>query len=145
MQELPQFYQVIATAETEGNVILKAEDVPQLVTAPGAGSDGSGNQWSPEMLLVAAVMDGFILGFKANAQVSQFQWDFLSCRTVGTLERVDGVNRFTSFRIEATLTVPRGSEGDTAVQLMERADANCIIANSLNAETLLELEVTEQP
>jgi organic hydroperoxide reductase OsmC/OhrA len=141
MNEVPEDYQVIATAEAEGNVILKAEDLPQLVTAPHSGSGGSGDQWSPEMLLVATVLDGFILEFKSISRASQFHWDFLSCRIVGNLGEIDGIKRFTSFRIEATLTVPRATGDGAAAQLMEKANANCVIANSLNAETLLELEI----
>ena len=145
MLEFPQDYQVAARAETEGNVILKAEDLPQLVTAPCAGSDGTGDQWSPETLLVAAVMDGFILGFRSIANTAEFDWHALSCLALGTLDRVDKVNRFTHIRIEATLTVPAGSDNNLAQRLMEKAAAACVIANSVTAETHLELTVQEGP
>ncbi len=144
MLEFPQDYQVAARAETEGNVILKAEDLPQLVTAPCAGSSGTGNQWGPETLLVAAVMDGFMLGFRAIAKTAEFEWRALSCLAVGTLDRVDKVNRFTHIRIEATLAVTGGSDNDLAQRLMEKAAAACVIANSLTAEIHLELTVQEE-
>ena len=144
MLEFPQDYQVAARAETEGNVILKAEDLPQLVTAPCAGSGGTGNQWGPETLLVAAVMDGFMLGFRAIAKTAEFEWHALSCLAVGTLDRVDKVNRFTDILIEATLTVTGGSDNDLAQRLMEKAAAACVIANSLTAEIHLELTVQEE-
>ena len=52
MQDLPHYYHVNASAEAEGNVTLKANEVPQLVTAPPAEFGGPGDQWSPETLLV---------------------------------------------------------------------------------------------
>jgi organic hydroperoxide reductase OsmC/OhrA len=143
MLEFPHDYQVAARAETEGNVVLKAEDLPQLVTASCAASGDTGDQWSPETLLVAAVMDGFILGFRTIANTAEFDWHDLSCLAVGTLDRVDKVNRFTHIRIEAALTVPGGSDNDLAQRLMEKAAAACAIANSLTAETHLELTVQE--
>ncbi len=48
MQDLPHHYHVTASAETEGNITLKADDLPQLVTAPPAEFGGPGDQWSPE-------------------------------------------------------------------------------------------------
>ena len=129
MQKLPYDYHVTANAEAEGNVILKAEAVPQLVTAPCPGSDEPADQWCPEMLLVAAVTDSLVLGFRTIARTSQFDWQAISCRAAGTLDRVDKVNRFTSFRVDATLTVPRGADADKARRLMEKAQAACVIAN----------------
>ena len=36
MQDLPHHYHVNASAEAEGNITLKAENLPQIVTAPPA-------------------------------------------------------------------------------------------------------------
>ena len=74
MQDLPHHYHVNASAEAEGNIALKAEDLPQLVTAPPAEFGGPGDQWSPETLLVGAVADCFILTFRAIARASKLEW-----------------------------------------------------------------------
>lgn len=144
MQELPYDYQVNATAEAEGNVFLKAEHVPQLVTAACAGAGGPGDQWCPEMLLVASLMDSFVMGFRAISKTDKFDWHAISCRAVGTLDRVDKVNRFTAIQLEATLTIPRGADAARARRLMEKAEAACVIINSLTAETDLKIEIVEQ-
>ena len=141
MQELPHRYHVNASAETDGNVILKADDVPQLVTAPPAEFGGPGDQWSPETLLVGAVADCFILTFRAIARASKLEWTDLECSTEGLLERVERVTRFTAFTVSATLTVPQGTDPEKARRLLEKSEEACLITRSLLAETHLKAEV----
>jgi len=141
MQDLPHHYHVNASAEAEGNIALKAEDLPQLVTAPPAEFGGPGDQWSPETLLVGAVADCFILTFRAIARASKLEWTNLECSAEGVLDRVERVTRFTAFTVRATLTVPAGSDPDKARRLLEKAEASCLITRSLLAETHLEAEV----
>jgi organic hydroperoxide reductase OsmC/OhrA len=58
-----------------------------------------GGQWSPETLLVAAAVDCFVLTFRAIAAASKLPWERLSCNGEGTLDRVDGVTRFTALAL----------------------------------------------
>jgi peroxiredoxin-like protein len=141
MQNLPHRYQVSASAETEGNVVLKADDLPQLISAPPAQFGGPGNQWSPEHLLVASVADCFILTFRAVAQASKLAWSNLEASAEGVLERADRVTRFTTITVSATLTVPADTNIDKARQLLEKAEAACLITNSLSGETHLQTEI----
>ena len=129
------------SAEAEGNITLKAEDLPQLVTAPPAEFGGPGDQWSPETLLVGAVADCFILTFRAIARASKLEWTNLECSAEGVLDRVERVTRFTAFTVRATLTVPAGSDPDKARRLLEKAEGSCLITRSMLAETHLEAEV----
>ena len=141
MQDLPHQYYVSANAETAGNIVLKADDLPQLISAPPAEFGGPGDQWSPEHLLVAAVADCFILTFRAIARASKLEWSSLASSTVGVLDRVDRVNRFTSFTVSATLTVPAGTDIDKAQRLLEKSESACLITNSLTAECHLETDI----
>jgi organic hydroperoxide reductase OsmC/OhrA len=141
MQGLPHRYQISANAEAEGNIILKAEGLPQLVSAPPAQFGGPGDQWSPEHLLVASVADCFILTFRAVAQASRFTWSTLEASAVGVLDRVDRVTRFTTFTVSATLTVPADTDIDKARLLLEKAKGACLVTNSLSAETCLETDI----
>lgn len=141
MQDLPHQYQVSANAENDSNVALKADDLPQLISAPPAEFGGPGDQWSPEHLLVASVADCFILTFRAVARASKLEWSKIESSAVGILDRVDRVTRFTSFTVSATLTVPAGTDIDKARRLLEKSEAACLITNSLSAETHLEADV----
>jgi peroxiredoxin-like protein len=141
MQDLPHHYHVNASAEADGNITLKAEDLPQLVTAAPAEFGGPGDQWSPETLLVGAVADCFILTFRAIARASKLEWANLECSAEGVLDRVERVTRFTAFTVRATLTVPAGSDPDKARRLLEKAEGSCLVTRSMLAETHLEAEV----
>lgn len=141
MQDLPHHYQVSANAEAEGNIALKADDLPQLVSAPPAEFGGPGDQWSPEHLLVASVADCFILTFRAVARASKLEWVSLESSAEGVLDRVERVTRFTGFTVRATLTVPEGTDMDKARRLMEKSEAACLITNSLSAQCHLEADI----
>ena len=142
MQDLPHQYRVSAAAEANSNVILKAENLPQLVSAPPAQFGGPGDQWSPEHLLVASVVDCFILTFRAVAQASKLGWCNLEAAAEGVLQRVDRVTRFTAITVSASLTVPAETDVDKARRLLEKAEEACLITNSLSADVHLNTEVT---
>lgn len=141
MQDLPHHYHVSASAEPDGNVSLRADDAPQLVSAASAEFGGPGDQWSPEMLLVGAVVDGFILGFRAIARSSNLEWCDLECSTTGVLEHAGGVTRFTGFTIEASLTIPGVTDGEEARRLLEKAGDASLILNSLCGKIDLQIDI----
>jgi peroxiredoxin-like protein len=141
MQDLPHHYHVNASAEVDGTVTLKADDLPLLVTAPPAEFGGPGDQWSPETLLVGAVANCFILTFRAIARASKLDWTNLECSAEGVLNRVDKVTRFTEVKVTARLTVTAETNVDKAQRLMEKSEAACLVTRSLLAETHLDAQV----
>lgn len=134
MQDFPHRYVVAASARSEGEVAVEAEQVPPLATAPPAQFGGPGDHWSPEMLLVGALADCVVLSFRAIARASRFDWSHLSCEVEGTLDRVDRVMQFTHFTVHATLTVPPGTSEERARMLLEKAERSCLVSNSLKAD-----------
>lgn len=141
MQDFPHHYLVSASAETDGNVALKADDMPQLVSAPPAEFGGPGDQWSPEHLLVASVGDCFVLTFRAIARGSRLEWTNLEVTTEGVLDRVDRVTQFTEFTVRASLSVPSGTDEAKARRLMEKAESACLVTASLKAPCHLEADI----
>ena len=142
MHPFPHRYVVNASVRPGGDVPLSAEGMRVIESAPPKEFDGPGNQWSPEGLLTAAVADCFVLSFRAIAAASKFSWVSLEARTEGTLDRIDGKMRFTRFDTHAKLHVPAGADMERAKKLLEKAEANCLVANSLNSERHLAAEVT---
>jgi organic hydroperoxide reductase OsmC/OhrA len=141
MHPFPHRYVVIAVARPGGDVPLAAEGMRVIESAPPKEFDGPGNQWSPEGLLTAAVADCFVLGFRAIAAASKFLWTNLDARTQGTLDRVEGKMRFTRFDTHAKLLIPAGADAERAKRLLEKAEATCLVANSLSSERHLTVEV----
>jgi organic hydroperoxide reductase OsmC/OhrA len=142
MHPFPHTYTVSANAASSGNVTLTAPGLAAIASASPAEFDGPGDQWSPESLLCAAVADCFILTFRAIARASRFDWNELSCRVDGVLERAEGVTRFTRFTLHATLEIPATGDANKARALMEKAEHGCLVANSLNGTRELVAEVS---
>jgi len=145
MQDLPHHYTVAATAGLQGDVQLNTDGVPTLPSAAPVEFGGPGGRWSPESLLVATVADCFVLSFRACARASKLPWTSVHCTVEGTLDRVDGKSRFTAFALHARLVAPRDVDADKATRVLEKAEASCLITNSLSAQTHLTSEVTTAP
>lgn len=137
MQEYPHHYRVAASAGSEGDVNLTSSELDPILSAPPAEFDGPGDRWSPETLLVAAVADCFILSFRGIAKASKLPWLSLECEVEGTLARIEGTTKFTEFKVEATLHVTQGTNEEKAQRILERAEAVCLITNSLSGPTHL--------
>jgi len=141
MQPLPHYYDVTATANENGNMEITSQGLTPLISAPPAAFDGPGNLWSPETLLVAAVADCFVLTFRAIAAMSKLRWTSLVCDAKGTLDRSEGVMRFTSIELRARLLLPARADQDKAQTILEKTQKSCIVGNSLKFEPMLRAEI----
>jgi organic hydroperoxide reductase OsmC/OhrA len=143
MHAYPHLYQACADGAPTELVQVTAPGLPSIATTAPPQFDGPEGTWSPETLLCASVADCLILTFRAIARASKFEWHRLSCRVEGTLEKVDGVSRFTRFVSHVTLQVPAGTDAARARQLLEKSEHGCLIANSLNAQRELQAQIIE--
>ena len=134
-------YSVSANSQPDSLVTLNAEGLPDIESGPPKEFGGSGEQWSPEDLLVAAVADCFVLAFKAIAAASRYDWIELDCAVSGTLDKVERAMQFTAFDIQATLKITGDADAARAERLLDKAKKTCFITNSLNAETQLKFEI----
>ena len=132
MQDYPHHYVINADARADGPVSVGGKDLETLSTNPPPQFGGPEGYWSPETMLVASVANCFILTFRAIARASRFEWNSLDCSVDGVMDRVDRELRFTEYHIKATLHVPAGSDESKARRILEKADSNCLITNSLN-------------
>jgi organic hydroperoxide reductase OsmC/OhrA len=141
MQDLPHHYVVTATGQTDSHIALSSNGLPNLVTGPPAEFGGPGDLWSPETLFIGSVSDCFILTFRAIARASKLPWSSLECVANGTLERIERSTKFTVINLVANLQVPSGTDPDKARRLLEKAEANCLITQSMSATVHLKTEV----
>ena len=141
MKPYPHTYVVSASGAATGPVAVSAPQLPQLATAPPPEFDGPGGLWSPESLLCAALVDCFVLTFRAVSRVAGLQWSSLECRVEGVLERVERVPQFTRYDVLATLSVPQGTDEHKARELLERAESTCLVSNSLKGVRCLRAEL----
>jgi organic hydroperoxide reductase OsmC/OhrA len=144
MQPFPHQYFVDAAGAAAGDVVLQAPGLPALRSGLPSEFGGAGDRWSPEALLVGAVADCFILTFRAVARASKLPWTQVRCSAVGTLDRVEGVVRFTSFELAVALEVASGTSIGLARHSLEKAERACLITNSLKAPVVLRTEISTE-
>jgi organic hydroperoxide reductase OsmC/OhrA len=143
MQDYPHRYVTTGRASAEGLVQIESPGLPTLQSAPPPEFGGPGDQWSPETFLTAAVADCFILGFRAIARASKLEWTQLECHVVGVLERIERKTQFTKMELDVKLVVPAGVDHGRAQRVLEKAEATCLITNSLTAEIALKTSITD--
>ncbi len=141
MQDLPHHYVVNASSQEGEPVTIKATDLPEIVSDAPVQFGGPGGRWSPEELMMAAVADCFILTFRAIARASKLEWTTIDCSVDGTLERIDKVTRFTTLTVRARLTVSADTDHAKAERLLHKSEENCLITNSMTAESHLDTEI----
>ena len=141
MHPYPHTYTSRASGAATGIVTVDAPGLPSIDTSPPPQFDGPEGVWSPEVLLCAALADCFVLTFRGVARAGRLEWQDLSCSVEGTLERADGVSRFTRYATVVDLTVAAGTDVAAATALLERAERACLISNSVNGTRSLEARV----
>lgn len=134
MLPLPHRYAVTAVPAPDGGVVLTADGIPSLATAPPAEFDGPGDEWSPETLLVGAAADCFAITFRGVARASQLPWQDMTCEAVGVLDRRDGVMRFTRLDLHVRLALGEGASEELAKRVLDKVKRTCLVTNSLNAD-----------
>src|SRR5678816_3388011 len=95
MKPLPHRYDVHLTGGPTGHASVRSSTLPALRTAPPPEYGGPGDAWSPEHLLLASVQSCFLFTLRAIARASQVAFVSLDMAAAGTVNRSDGVTRFT--------------------------------------------------
>jgi len=133
MQALPHVYTARAAGDATGVVRVQTGDLAPLATDAPPQFGGPTGRWSPEALLLAAVADCYVLSFRAVARASHLLWRSLEVEVAGVLDRVDGVTRFTRFKVMPRLMLEEGGSEALARGLLEKAKRYCLVSNSLLA------------
>jgi organic hydroperoxide reductase OsmC/OhrA len=141
MQPFPHDYVSTATALKAGPVDLDSDDAPALYAVAPPQFGGLDHHWSPESLLSAALASCFVLTFRSLSRVAYLDWQQMECAVTAVLDRVDGVTRFTKVVTAVVLTVEAGTDVELCQRVLEKAEKECLVANSLHAQRELRTEV----
>jgi organic hydroperoxide reductase OsmC/OhrA len=117
--------------------------LPDLRTAPPEDFGGPGDAWSPEHLLLAAVQTCFLFTFRAIARASQVPFVGLDVAAAGTVDRIDGITRFTEIVLRPRLVVAPGTDHGRAAQALEKSKTRCLVSASLATPIRIEPEISE--
>lgn len=143
MKPLPHVYDARVIGGPTGHATLSAPGLPDVSSAPPADFGGPGDAWSPEHLLMAAVETCFLFTFRAVARASKVEFTSLEVSGAGTVDRKEGVTRFTEIVLRPRLTLPAGADRDLALRALEKSERACLVSASLSTPIHLEPEIVQ--
>lgn len=109
-------------------------DVPVATPPEFKGHEGI---WSPEDLFVASANICLMTTFLAVAERTGLVFASYESVAVGRLELVEGKFQFTAITIKPTITLKTSADAAKAKELIEKAEANCLVSNSMKARVTL--------
>ncbi len=143
MKPLPHHYEVHLTGGRSGYALLSSPGVPELRAAAPTDYDGPGDAWSPEHLLLGAVQACFLLTLRAIARASNVDFLSLELDATGTVDRENGITRFTEIVLRPRLKISAGTDRERALRILEKSEKHCLVSASLSTPIRLEPEIQE--
>ncbi len=131
-------YQTSVTWTEQKKGIGSVAGKPDLAVATPPEFKGHEGIWSPEDLFVASVNVCLMTTFLAMAERAQVGFTAYASDAEGTLELVDGKFRFTTIVLRPRVTLKPGEDPGKAKQVLEKAEANCLISNSMSCRVTLD-------
>lgn len=123
------------TEQRKGTISCAGKPEVEVATPPEfKGHEGI---WSPEDLFVASANICLMTTFLAVAERAGLAFSSYESSAEGRLELVDGKFQFTAMTLKPVITLPPGGDQAKAKELIEKAEANCLISNSMKAHVTL--------
>lgn len=141
MKPLPHRYEVRLSGGPSGDATVSSSGMPDLRSAPPLDFDGPGDAWSPEHLLLAAVETCFLFTFRAVAKASRLEYRSLDLSIEGTVDRRDGVTRFTEIVLRPRLTIGSETDRERVLSVLQKSERSCLVSASLSTPIRLEPEL----
>ena len=117
--------------------VISCAGKPDVQVAPPPEFKGHDGIWSPEDLFVASANICLMTTFLSVAERAGLAFISYESAAEGKLELVDGKFQFTAITLNPVITLPVGGDVAKAKELIEKAEANCLISNSMKAHVTL--------
>ena len=112
--------------------VISCAGKPDIQVATPPEFKGHEGIWSPEDLFVASANICLMTTFLAVAERAGLSFTSFESQAEGRLELVEGKFQFTA------ITLSANADATKAKELIEKAEANCLISNSMKARVSLE-------
>ena len=142
MPQLPIYYENGIEWAGENMGLLSVVGLPSLQVATPPEFGGQEGYWSPEHYFVAAVNACVMTTFLAIARLSKLEYGSYQAQATGKLEKPEGEGyRITEIIIRPTLVITHNRDLERAARLLEKAEKQCLISNSIKAAVHLEPQI----
>ncbi len=122
--------------------VITCDGKPEIQVATPPEFKGHEGIWSPEDLYVAAANICLMTTFLAVAERGGLVFTSYHCEAEGRLELVDGKFQVTVITLRPHITLRSADDAAKAKELIEKAEANCLISNSMKTRVTLEPTIT---
>jgi len=112
------------------------------VATPPQFPGGVEGIWSPEHLFISSVSSCFMTTFTAIAENSKLSFESLEVKAEGKLDKKEGKFMVTEITLNPELMIAEEAHAEKATRIMEKAEAACLISNSIKTKVKLEPKVT---
>jgi peroxiredoxin-like protein len=124
------------TGEKKGMMTIAGKPPVEVATPPEfKGHEGI---WSPEDLYVASVNSCIMTTFLAFAGRAGIAFEGYESEAEGVLEFVDGKFLFTTITVRPRIVLRPGEDRARAEEILHKAEAQCLISNSIRTKVTLE-------
>jgi organic hydroperoxide reductase OsmC/OhrA len=117
--------------------LLSAAKKPNIVVGSPPEFEGEPDIWAPEELLVGSVNTCMMLTFLALANARGLTPAGYESEAEGLLENVEGKYRITEVTVRPHIFIRAEAELEHAREIMETAEAQCFISNSVKSKVKL--------
>lgn len=111
------------------------------VVTPPEFPKGIVGSWSPEHLLVAAVNGCLMTTFLAIAENSKLEYRDFYSKAIGKLEVIEGKYLISEIELIPVVTIEDEQQQDRAIRILQKAEANCLISNSIKSTIIFKPSV----
>jgi peroxiredoxin-like protein len=131
-------YQTTVKWTEQRKGVMSCVGKPEVQVATPPEFKGHEGIWSPEDLFVASANVCLMTTFLAMAERAGLAFSSYESTAEGRLELVEGKFQFTTITIRPSITLKAGGDVVQAKELIEKAERNCLISNSMKATIRLE-------
>ena len=131
-------YQTAVRWTEQRKGVISCHGKPDVQVATPPEFKGHEGIWSPEDLFVASANVCLMTTFLAVAERAGLAFSSYASTAEGRLEIVEGKFQFTAITIRPSITLMPGGDAAKAKELIEKAEHNCLISNSMKAKVTLE-------
>ncbi len=138
-------YRTKTTWSSARRGMLSAAERPNIIVGSPPEFKGEANIWAPEELLVGSLYTCMMLTFLTLAQAQGLTPVRYESEAEGLLENFEGKYHITEVKVRPCVTLKSEVELEPARKTMGSVEANCFIANSINARVMLAPEFVVAP
>jgi organic hydroperoxide reductase OsmC/OhrA len=124
---------------------LSAAGRPNIIVGSPPEFKGEPDIWAPEELLVGSLNTCLMLTFLTLARARGLTSVGYESEAEGLLENIEGKFRITEVTVRPRVVLGREAEIEPAREIMAGVEAQCFIANSINAKVKLSPEFVVAP